>query len=81
MNVGGDVSLKCSAKGNPPPSYTWEFYGSSNVAENHEDGVTYLSITNATARNMGRYTCRAANPLGVVVKGVKITVDGRTTCV
>lgn len=79
VKLGSDVSLKCSTKGNPQPEYFWEYYNSSNVAENHEDGVTYLSITNATAKNMGLYTCRAMNPIGNVAKTVKLIVEGRTS--
>lgn len=77
VTVGSDVSLKCSSKGNPQPEYFWEYYNSSNVAEKHEDGVTYLSITNATAKNMGLYTCRVENNIGNVSKTVKLTVEGR----
>lgn len=79
VNVGSDVSLKCSSKGNPQPEYLWQYYNSSNVAEKHEDGVTYLSITNATAMNMGLYTCSAKNSVGHVWKTVKLKVEGRTS--
>lgn len=78
VKVGSDVWLKCSSKGNPQLEYLWEYYNSSNVAEKHEDGVTYLSITNATAENMGVYTCRAKNEIGNVSKTVKLSVEGRT---
>lgn len=77
VKVGSDVWLKCSSKGNPQPEYFWEYYKSSNVAEEHEDGVTHLSITNATAENMGLYTCRAQNDIGNVSKTVKLRVEGR----
>lgn len=79
VKVGSDVWLKCSSKGNPQLEYLWEYYNSSNVAEKHEDGVTYLSITNATAENMGVYTCRAKNEIGNVSKTVKLSVEGRTS--
>lgn len=79
VKVGSDVSLKCSSKGKPQPEYSWEYHHSSNVAEEHEDGVTYLSITNATAQNMGLYTCRVRNRIGNVSKTVKLSVEGRTS--
>lgn len=77
MDVGDNVSLKCSSSGNPRPEYSWDYDGASNVVEKREDGVTYLSITNATAENMGFYRCDAINNLGNVSKTVKVTVKGR----
>lgn len=79
MDVGSNFSLKCSSSGNPRPEYLWNYYQTSNVDEEHEDGVTYLSITNATADNMGLYTCEARNNFGNVSKTVTVTVKGRTS--
>lgn len=79
MDVGSNFSLKCSSSGNPRPEYLWNYYQTSNVDEKREDGVTHLSITNATADNMGLYTCVARNNFGNVSKTVKVTVTGRTS--
>lgn len=79
MDVGSNFSLKCSSSGNPRPEYLWNYYQTSNVDEEREDGVTYLSITNATADNMGLYTCEARNNFGNVSKTVTVTVKGRTS--
>lgn len=76
VDVGSNFSLKCSSSGNPRPEYLWNYYQTSNVDEKREDGVTYLSITNATADNMGLYTCEARNIFGNVSKTVKVTVKG-----
>ncbi|XP_050930005.1 hemicentin-1 [Lates calcarifer] len=76
VDVGSDVWLKCSSKGNPQPKYSWNYYQTTNVLEESEDGVSRLYIHNATAYNMGSYTCHALNERGNVSKTVRVTVKG-----
>ncbi|XP_040917727.1 hemicentin-1-like [Toxotes jaculatrix] len=76
--VGSDVSLKCSSSGNPRPEYNWTYYQADNVVEAYEDGVTRLLIHNATAYNIGSYTCHAFNHRGNVSKTARVTVKNAT---
>lgn len=47
------------------------------MKEENEDGVSLLVIQNATAYNMGSYTCYAWNDRGNVSKTVRVTVKGK----
>ncbi|XP_045888380.1 hemicentin-2-like isoform X2 [Micropterus dolomieu] len=76
VNLGSTVSLKCSSTGNPRPKYFWNYYRTANVMEENEDGVSRLNIRNATAYNMGSYTCHATNDRGNVSKTARVTVKG-----
>ncbi|XP_029997196.1 hemicentin-1 [Sphaeramia orbicularis] len=73
---GSTVALKCSSMGNPRPEYSWNYYRTDNVVEENEDGVSRLLILNATASNMGTYTCQASNMEGNVSKTVRVSVKG-----
>ncbi|XP_068435512.1 basal cell adhesion molecule isoform X3 [Clinocottus analis] len=72
--VGSTVRLKCSSMGNPRPRYSWDYYQATNVVVENEDGVSSLHIHNATAYNMGSYTCHASNDGGNVSKTARVTV-------
>ncbi|XP_068435511.1 hemicentin-2 isoform X2 [Clinocottus analis] len=74
--VGSTVRLKCSSMGNPRPRYSWDYYQATNVVVENEDGVSSLHIHNATAYNMGSYTCHASNDGGNVSKTARVTVKG-----
>lgn len=74
--LGSTVALKCSSMGNPRPEYSWNYYRTDNVVEENEDGVSRLLILNATAYNIGIYTCQASNREGNVSKTVKVSVKG-----
>lgn len=77
VDVGSAMWLKCSSMGNPRPKYFWNYYRTDNVMEENEDGVSRLLILNATAYNMGSYTCHAWNDIGNVSKTARVTVKGR----
>ncbi|KAG7505129.1 intercellular adhesion molecule 1 [Solea senegalensis] len=76
VEIGLNVSLKCSSMGNPRSNYTWIYFEVANVMEENVDGVSLLHIHNATASNMGDYICKAWNERGAVTKTVKVTVKG-----
>ncbi|KAM3598873.1 uncharacterized protein V6R79_023733 [Siganus canaliculatus] len=76
VDVGSDVSLKCSSLGNPRPTYEWNYYKTDNVIEETEDGVSLLHIKKANVYNMGSYTCHASNDRGKVSKTVNVLVKG-----
>lgn len=80
VDVGSKTRLKCSSVGNPRPKYIWNYYRTDNVMEENEDGVSRLIIHNASAHNMGSYTCHAWNDIGNVSKTVRVTVKGRVKC-
>ncbi|XP_068193425.1 intercellular adhesion molecule 5 isoform X2 [Antennarius striatus] len=75
VDAGSAVVLTCSSTGNPQPTYFWKYYPTDNVAEENEDGVSRLIISNATVQNMGTYMCHAWNELGNVSKTATITVN------
>ncbi|XP_073350907.1 hemicentin-1 [Pagrus major] len=79
VSVGSTVGLKCSSMGNPRPKYSWTYFRVSNVIETNEDGVSRLLIRNATAYNMGSYTCHAWNDRGNVSKTARVTVKDATS--
>ncbi|KAK7940484.1 hypothetical protein WMY93_003810 [Mugilogobius chulae] len=74
--LGSSVSLKCSARGNPRPKYSWIYYNTTNVSEENDDGVSILVIHNATTFNIGSYTCLASNEHGTVSKTARLTTEG-----
>ncbi|XP_054463215.1 hemicentin-1-like [Anoplopoma fimbria] len=76
VDVGSTVWLKCHSTGNPRPQYSWDYYETTNVMVENEDGVSRLHIQNATAYNTGSYTCHASNNRGNVSKTVRVTVKG-----
>ncbi|KAK9534774.1 hypothetical protein VZT92_007197 [Zoarces viviparus] len=76
VDVGSTVWLKCSSAGNPRPQYSWDYYQTTNVMVQNEDGVSRLQIHNATAYNTGSYTCHASNDRGNVSGTARVTVKG-----
>lgn len=76
VHAGSTVWLKCSSTGNPRPNYSWDYYQTDNVVQENEDGVSRLIIHNATAYNMGTYTCHAWNDGGRVSRTARVTVEG-----
>lgn len=54
----------------------WNYYQTDNVMVENDDGVSRLMIDNATALNMGSYSCRAWNDGGNASKTVRVHVKG-----
>ncbi|XP_068605961.1 vascular cell adhesion protein 1 [Brachionichthys hirsutus] len=77
VDAGSAVSLRCSSAGNPRPKYSWEYYQTDNVEEENEDEGSCLIIRNATALNIGAYTCHAWNERGSVSGTARVTVNDR----
>ncbi|XP_033827630.1 hemicentin-1-like [Periophthalmus magnuspinnatus] len=76
FTLGSSVYLKCYARGNPRPKYSWIYYNISNVFEENVEESSILVIQNATTFNMGNYTCLASNEYGTVFKTARLTVEG-----
>ncbi|XP_078140645.1 hemicentin-1 [Centroberyx gerrardi] len=76
VEFGSTMWLKCSSMGNPRPEYLWSYYQADNVKVETEDGVSRLHIHDATANNIGSYTCYARNERGIVSHTARVTVKG-----
>ncbi|KAK6311714.1 hypothetical protein J4Q44_G00173780 [Coregonus suidteri] len=75
VDVGSRTGLKCSSNGNPRPEYSWTYHRAPNVKLKN-DGVSLLTIEQATGENIGYYTCYASNTLGKVSKRARVSVRG-----
>ncbi|XP_077352432.1 vascular cell adhesion protein 1-like isoform X2 [Festucalex cinctus] len=74
VELGSEVYLKCSTRGNPRPEYSWSAPTFLNVDQVNEDGVSRLLIPNVASHNTGVYTCHASNERGTVWKQVTVSV-------
>ncbi|MCJ8746095.1 hypothetical protein PDJAM_G00137840 [Pangasius djambal] len=73
VKEGGDVSLSCTAEGNPEPEVTWSFQSKTTVTERRQ---TTLTISEASLDDDGVYTCTATNDLGRDTRTVSLRVEG-----
>uniref|UniRef100_W5MHI8 Ig-like domain-containing protein n=1 Tax=Lepisosteus oculatus TaxID=7918 RepID=W5MHI8_LEPOC len=71
---GSTIVFTCAAEGNPPPWYRWEYYDAGNVKELTTSTASNITITGATAFNIGEYSCTATNKLGMDTKILKVRV-------
>ncbi|MGH0162102.1 UNVERIFIED_CONTAM: hypothetical protein FKN15_058620 [Acipenser sinensis] len=78
VREGGSIVLKCSADGNPAPTYEWKYHKADNVQEIMKDGVSTVNITRASSSNARVYECHAKNTYGVATKNITLTVKGGT---
>ncbi|KAK1153995.1 vascular cell adhesion protein 1-like isoform X3 [Acipenser oxyrinchus oxyrinchus] len=74
VREGGSIVLKCSADGNPAPTYEWKYPIADNVQEITKDGVSTVNITRASSSNDRVYECHAKNRYGVATKNITLTV-------
>ncbi|XP_052362901.1 V-set and immunoglobulin domain-containing protein 2-like [Oncorhynchus keta] len=74
ITEGDTLSLNCSAKGNPAPSYDWLL---PQADPNPMEERSVVTITNMAKSHSGDYTCIAINPLGnsTCTVNVEVTVD------
>uniref|UniRef100_A0A4W5KCE0 Ig-like domain-containing protein n=1 Tax=Hucho hucho TaxID=62062 RepID=A0A4W5KCE0_9TELE len=75
ITEGDTLSLNCSAKGNPSPSYDWLL---PQAAPNTTEERSVVTITNMAKSHSGEYTCIAINPLGNSTCTVNVEVTGET---
>ncbi|XP_034948275.1 Down syndrome cell adhesion molecule-like protein Dscam2 isoform X1 [Chelonus insularis] len=89
LRPGPPVSLRCSATGSPPPSFTWLLDGEplSEIAQGHRyaigqyvdqsgDVISHLNITSAGAEDGGLYACMARNTLAAVEHKARLNIYG-----
>ena len=85
---GSDFELECTASGNRAPTFTWTFNGTSNLTELSQmpssrymvDSVRghRLTVSTATYRDAGRYTCTATNEAGSESTSIDIEIQGKS---
>ncbi|XP_054463675.1 vascular cell adhesion protein 1-like [Anoplopoma fimbria] len=74
---GDNVTLDCSADGNPHPEITWKSSAALNVMVTTRGRQKSIIVTEATSTNAGSYVCVARNVVGNVDKTVKLVVKDR----
>ncbi|XP_071241863.1 vascular cell adhesion protein 1 isoform X2 [Salvelinus alpinus] len=76
VSAGSDVSLNCSAEGNPPPEMKWNDTATSKVKLSTEGRQRTVRITTA-----GIYICTATNIFGTVTRTTTVTIKGGSTII
>ncbi|XP_076609070.1 vascular cell adhesion protein 1 isoform X2 [Chaetodon auriga] len=74
VTPGENVTLTCSAEGNPIPLIHWEYTSAVNVKETTGGHQRIISVTGATSTNAGVYRCVATNKVGTVSKPVSLSM-------
>ncbi|KAM9392389.1 hemicentin-1 [Pholidichthys leucotaenia] len=70
--LGENVTLSCSAEGNPAPEIRWEYASAENLMETTVGRQKIVNITRATSANFGIYRCVATNKVGTVTRSVNV---------
>lgn len=76
VNLGENVTIDCSAEGNPVPKILLNYSSAVNVKETIRGRQKGISITGATSTNAGVYSCDAINEVGRVTRYVTLTMKG-----
>uniref|UniRef100_A0A3P8SRL1 Ig-like domain-containing protein n=1 Tax=Amphiprion percula TaxID=161767 RepID=A0A3P8SRL1_AMPPE len=78
MSLGENVTLACSAEGNPTPSihWIWNLSSAANLKETTMGRQTIITITRATSTNAGVYICVATNKVGTMTRSVTLVMKG-----
>ncbi|XP_038836952.1 intercellular adhesion molecule 5 isoform X1 [Salvelinus namaycush] len=76
VSAGSDVSLNCSAEGNPPPEMKWNDTAARSVKLSTEGRQRTVRITTA-----GIYICTATNIFGTVTRRTTVTIKGGSTII
>lgn len=86
LQPGPSVSLKCIAKGNPPPRIVWtldgfpipqnERYIVGQYVTIHDDVISHVNISHVESLDGGSYACIASNSVGSVTHSARLNVYG-----
>ena len=84
---GSPLTLSCTSQGSPPDTFTWRKDGglvlqsTSITAVDHTSTNAVFhanySIDNATASDIGTYTCTVTNPIGSDSATITVHVTGK----
>ncbi|XP_023257187.1 hemicentin-2-like [Seriola lalandi dorsalis] len=78
VTLGQNVTVDCSAEGNPGPVIQWNYTHAVNVRETTWGRQATINITGATSTNAGVYICVATNEVGSVSRYVTLAMKGKT---
>ncbi|KAI5090979.1 hemicentin-1-like [Silurus meridionalis] len=70
VSEGENLTLTCSAHGNPLPHYCWTLANSTTISNS-----STIIIRSIHPEKQGQYTCTAYNHLGKHTKKVRVTVE------
>uniref|UniRef100_A0A8C8DL68 Ig-like domain-containing protein n=1 Tax=Oryzias sinensis TaxID=183150 RepID=A0A8C8DL68_9TELE len=73
---GQNMTLDCSAEGNPEPETHWNYTSAENLHMATVGRHKIMTITRATSTNAGHYICVASNKLGRVTRSVLLIEMG-----
>eukprot|EP00093_Oithona_nana_P013637 13637.XXX_410448_413469_1 [CDS] Oithona nana genome sequencing. len=86
LQPGPSVSLKCIAKGNPPPRIQWTLDGFpipqserfivGQYVTIHDDVISHINITHVGTTDGGSYACTASNAVGHIRHSARLNVYG-----
>ncbi|KAM9843938.1 vascular cell adhesion protein 1-like [Aulostomus maculatus] len=80
MAPGENVTLDCSAEGNPAPVMAWKYTPAENIRETTRGSQeNIIIITGATSTNAGVYECVANNKVGVVSRSITLIMKERSS--
>ncbi|KAM9745960.1 hemicentin-1 [Menidia menidia] len=74
----GNVTLNCSAEGNPSPVIHWLCPTHTNVQMSTVGRYNIITVTQATSSNAGVYGCVATNKVGNVTRFFSLVEKGKT---
>lgn len=75
---GENVTLECSAEGNPPPEIYWEYAPAANAIVTARGRQKNIRIMKATSTNAGVYLCVAKSKAGRVTRSITLFMKGVT---
>ncbi|GFR64170.1 leucine-rich repeats and immunoglobulin domains protein 1 [Elysia marginata] len=80
VKAGRSAELKCAAKGQPPPTVSWQKDGGVNFPAARQRRMkvypedSHFYILNVQAVDQGVYSCKAENEAGTITSNVTVTV-------
>ncbi|CAG0883377.1 unnamed protein product [Darwinula stevensoni] len=89
LQPGPAISLKCVARGIPPPQFTWTLDGFplpehsrlivGQYVTSTDDVISHVNISGIRVEDGGMYACTARNSVGRVLHSARINIYGMCT--